>query len=523
MVKIVKTSNTKQLSIWDPIDTSCNHISCNTTDDEQNVDWQIVSRYIKEGFGELTYNRWLKYISCAGIDTKRNIMLLCVPTDLIRDAILHSYFKDIAAFVYKHCTNVKKIELVVKTKDYDAVEKNSSRPKPVTLSQYDISTDRTSGVELMQTHNKQTQLSSLQNTIYDATVSFDSFICGESNKLAYWSAIQTADMILQSTIKDDIFPCLCIFGSVGMGKTHLLKSIASHVKQNNQECKIAYFSAEQFKQHYIHSVRTQQLFEFKRWFANLDAMIIDDVQFICSSNANSKGSIEKEFSRILDNLIESHKWVIIACDRPPSNLQLDLRSKSRITSGLTVNIQRSEFDLRFRILQSKVYKMQQDEVGIISATMLKYIAERVSSSIRELEAILYNIITYAKIMNVKNIGNDVIVGLIDRVGLFDTTAVQNNTINHKMSSGFINTNYTFSSILERVCAYYDVNISDVTGTSRVQKVSRARSVVAYLARKHTSITLKEIGTKLGNRNHSTIMHLIRLCKNDAEIEKIMAY
>ena len=324
--------------------------------------------------------------------------------------------------------------------------------------------------------------------------------------------------------QNKIFPCLCIFGTVGMGKTHLLKSIVTKVKKNDPKCNIAYLTADQFRQQYIHNIRTQQLFEFKKWFAELDAIVIDDVQFICSANTNNKNNIEKEFSRILDNLIDNRKWIIIACDRPPSDLDLDCRTKSRIASGLTVNIQTSEYDLRLRILQSKIQKIKDNETDMISLAMLQHIAEQVCSSIRELEAVLYNIITYIKVMKIRNLPTDIVDKIMHRTGI----GKKDDKIILANSYGDIETSKitsNFDSILDRVCSHYSVRQSDVIGSSRVQKISKARAIICYLAREHTSMTLKEIGIRMGNRSHATIMHLIKLCEADIsykqDIERII--
>jgi chromosomal replication initiator protein len=440
--------------------------------------------YFKNGFGDAAYERFLKYIKYAGLKEERNAIVLVVPTDFIRGVIIQSYFREISSYVYNNCVSAKKIEIVVK-KIEPIVQKAQNSNGLAILKQ---------NIEQPQPHRRK----------IDASVCFDNFVFDDSNRLAYCSAKQVSEMILQDNCSS--LPCLCIFGPVGMGKTHLMKSIVGYVKNSNQNAKIEYLSAEEFKEAYIDAVRKNDLFSFKKRFADLDALLMDDVQFICSGS----GNLEKEFARVLNYLVDNRKWIVIACDRAPSSLSIDDRTKSRISSGFKASIQQSNFNLRMLILQSKIQKMYNGYD--LSNSVLEYIANNIISSIRELESILHNIISYANVMNVKTIKNTLVQEIIGRCD-FNNSALE--VVSEPHCSGF---EINFDDLLDTTCKYYGVKRNDVLGSSRIHKVSKARSVIAYITRNETAMTLKEIGDKL-NRNHSTVLYLINAVSKDKSLQE----
>jgi chromosomal replication initiator protein len=288
---------------------------------------------------------------------------------------------------------------------------------------------------------------------------------------------------------------LCLFGPVGMGKTHLMKSIVCHVKKNRNDCKIEYISAEDFKEAYVNSVRQNALHRFKKKFADLDALLVDDAQFISSTT----GSIEKEFSRILNSFVDNKKWIIIACDGPPNALKIDDRTKSRIHSGLKASIKPSDVNLRLMILKAKLRQMYQSYE--VPFHLLEYIAENVIDSIRELESILQSIIRYAGVMNTKVVRDSIVHEIVGRHDIKVIDEVKTHTM------------VTDDAIIKAVCEFYKIKKSDLLGSSRVKKISRARAATAYIARNYTSMTLKDIGEML-DRKHSTVMYLINSVLDD---------
>lgn len=440
-----------------------------TLSEEEKNDCRKLFQYLRYGFGDVAYQKFLKHVKYFDLREKSNAFVLVVQSEFVKGMVLQSYFREIASFVYNNCQTAKKIEISVKQIE------GTSKPAdvlPATVSN-------------------------------DVRMNFDDFICGESNKFAFWSAKQVSEMILSNDCHG--ISSLCVFGPVGMGKTHLMKSIIKCVKSSRDDCKIEYVPAEDFRDAYIEAVKSNSLFNFKRRFSELDALLIDDAQFICSST----GSLEKEFARILNSLIDNKKWVVIACDKAPSSLHLDSRAKSRISNGLKAGIQAADFDLRLLILKSKLQQFY--DAYEIPLHMLEYIAQNVISSIRELESILHNIISYAKVMQVQNIKESLVHEILSRCD-FNKTLMQN------QSKALEN------DTVQAVCRFYNIKVSDLLGASRVKKVSRARAAAAYIARYNTAMTLQAIGEML-ERKHSTVIYLIGAAKSDssllAEIEQIL--
>lgn len=465
----MKVSQTKQLQIPTVVEDGFEEflLTKDLQVNEKN-DCTKLFQYLRNGFGKGAYERFLKHVKCAGVRVERNAIVLVVSSEFIKGVILQSYFREIATFVYNNCNSAKKIEIVVKKIDVQVVKQQTfSCEKSVQVIKYK----------------------------HDDRLSFESFVSGESNRLAYCSARQVSEMILSDESPNT--SSLCLFGPVGMGKTHLMKSIVGYVKSAKNDCKIEYISAEEFKNSYIDSVRKNDLFKFKKRFSDLDALLLDDVQFICSST----GSLEKEFARILNSFIDDKRWVVIASDRPPSSLTMDARTKSRISSGLKASIQPSDFTLRMLILQSKLRQLY--ESYDISMHLLEHIAKHVMTSIRELESILHNIISYANVMKVKTIQESVVHEIIGRCDFVQT---QNSKVGEM----------DFDGILKAFCEYYGIKKSDVLGNGRTKKISRARSAIAYTARNSTCMTLKEIGEQLC-RNHATVLYLINAVQNDKSL------
>lgn len=454
---------------------------------EEIDDCKGLFQYLKSGFGGAAYQRFLKYIKYAGIREEREAVVLLVQNDFMKNVIIQSYFRDIASFVYNNFSTAKKIEIVVKK-----LEINDQGPEKGQITK----------VVPVRQHS---DVRSYDSKKIDESISFENFIFGDSNKLAYWASKQASEMIASNTFS--IAPCFCIFGPVGMGKTHLMKSIAHYVIQTNDRIKIDYLSAEEFKESYIDAVRRNDLFSFKRRFADLDALLMDDVQFICSGS----GNLEKEFARILNHLIDNRKWIVIACDRPPSSLKIDDRTRSRIAGGFKASIQPSDFDLRLLILQAKIKKMY--NTYEISNDVLEYIADNVMTSIRELESILHNIISYAKVMRVRSIEDSMVREIIGRCDFKRSEIEVAADLQEVKSSCDI----AFDDLLNTTCSFYGITKKDLLGSSRIQKISRARALVAYVARGQTAMTLKDIGEKL-SRNHATVLYLINLVSTDQSLQ-----
>jgi chromosomal replication initiator protein len=439
---------------------------------EEKEDLVKLYQFLKSGFNESAYSRCLHVIKYAGLRRERGAFVLIVPDLLAKNIILQSYFRDIAAFVSKNCQVAKKIEVSLKGDFQEEAEKF--------VTYY---------------HSEK-------------NLNFDTFLSSSSNKLAYWSARQTSEMIVRRQASP--VPCLCIFGSVGMGKTHLTQAIVAEVKKLDPSCKIEYLSAEDFRERYFRAIRENNLFNFKQYFSSLDALVLDDVQFLSSGSGSS---IERDFARILNQLIDNRRWIVLACDRPPNSLKFDSRTQARVASGLNIAIEQSDLDLRLMVLQAKLHELHQKDGLEISPVSLQYIAESVLSSIRSLESLLHIIVSHAKATRVNKLPESTIINLMKQHGY------KNNQKNFSKVN-----RPDFHKLLDKVAWYYKIDKEEILGEKRLKSLSKARSSLAYLARQELSMTLKEIGLKMG-RNHATIVYLLKSFEKDPlfleELDKII--
>ena len=326
------------------------------------------------------------------------------------------------------------------------------------------------------TTNPNTALQVADNDIYDFVLDplllFDNFIVDESNKVAY----SMAKAFAKGTQATNL---LYIQGNIGMGKTHLLQSITARARECNR--KVIYLNTEKFVQLYIKAIRDNNLISFKEQLRTADILLIDDLQFICGKNSS-----EQELTNTICALTESNKQVILASTSSPYDLNLDARMKSRLNGGLVVNITQANYSLRLSILESKVKRLNIRIAGEI----LQLIAQSITSSIREVEGAFNKLVSYCKIL-----GQAISLDAAKEI-------LQDNIIANSKQVGI-------DHILEHVADFYKVKVTDIKSKSRAACFVLPRQVVAYIAKQITSYSLQEIGYKLGNKDHATVVYSVK--------------
>lgn len=423
---------------------------------------------------------------------------------------------------------------------------------------------------------------------------FDNFIFGDSNRFAYFAARQLSNSFskffnikknklqnldinksIKSTESNEVgvnscnfnnynFNSLYIHSSVGMGKTHLLHAIGNYIKMHFEDVRLTYFTAEKFTQQYVMAIRNNKLTEFKEELSKVDILLIDDLQLICGKN-----STEKEFVNTFDILVENSKKIVVASDRQPYELNLDSRTKSRLAGSIVVSIKEVDFNLKMKILENKMDHILKNNCGsgggfssTLNYELLELIANNVTNSIRELEAVLYRIYTYSELLE-QEVNLDMARKIIDdqkgQAMLLDSMSldpfskkntskirVKNNNIknSHINKNKYINqgcfnkeyfdrkiidednfelTQYTSSqitnSILNEVVNFFDIKLDDLFSKNRSAKLLMIRQITVYILREYTTLNFKEIGFNIGNRNYSTIIYLYNRCKKSIDKQK----
>ena len=315
----------------------------------------------------------------------------------------------------------------------------------------------------------------------DPNLSFDNFVVGASNELAYAAAKRIAEADKVS------FNPLFLYGGVGLGKTHLMHAIALEIKKNWPERKVLYLSAEKFMYQFIRALRFKDTMSFKQQFRSVDVLMVDDIQFIAG-----KDSTQEEFFHTFNTLIDHNHQVVISADRSPVDLDgIEERIRSRLGWGLVTDIHASDYELRLGILQSKAEAhLEENPDLIINDNMLEFLAQKIDSNIRVLEGALNRVIAYSSF-----VGRPLTIDMAQEV-LKDLIRASQRRI-------------TIDDIQRKVADYYNLRLSDLLSARRSRTIARPRQVAMYLSKILTTRSLPEIGRKFGGRDHTTVIHAVK--------------
>lgn len=314
--------------------------------------------------------------------------------------------------------------------------------------------------------------------MFDPGYTFDSFVVGDSNSIAYAAAEAVAKA--PGACHNPLF----IYGGVGLGKTHIMHAIANYILSQNKKAKILYVTAEQFVNDYIDSLKNNKDNELNKQFRikyrSVDVLMMDDVQFL-----SGKTSTQEALFHTFNDLYQFRKQIVLTSDRHPRELTfLQDRLKSRFQSGLTVDITKPSIETRIAILQKKAYAKKYD----ISQKAVFFIAENITSNIRELEGALSKVVFYCSL---SGRSSDDLEAVKD--ALKDCIDVSSHVI-------------SMDSIADATCAYYGIKKSDIIGKRKNKLISNARQMAIYLINDMLGVPLSSIGEFFGGRDHTTIMY-----------------
>lgn len=307
---------------------------------------------------------------------------------------------------------------------------------------------------------------------------FDSFITGDGNRFARAAALAAAEM------PGEAYNPLFIYGGVGLGKTHLMQAIGNQVHQDNPEKRILYITSERFMNEMIDAIQQKKTFEFREQFRRVDVLLVDDIQFIAGRDAT-----QQEFFNVFNELYNDNKQIVLTSDKPPKDIQrLEERLCSRFEWGLVADIQRPDVDTRLAILRGKV----QQEGMQVPDKLLQKIADNIDSNVRELEGCLTRLKVYSDM-----VGQDITVELGERAlkELFEQR---------------IQKKITAELIMQTVCDYFNVTMNELVGPTRKREITIPRQIAIYLTREMTGMSLPQIGSVFGGRDHTTVMHSCKI-------------
>ncbi len=437
------------------------------------IDWKVIQSEMKNKFGLEIYESWLRKIDF--VDEFTNYILLKVSTRFIRDWITSRYLDQILQIVKGYKKDIRRIEFLVSEN-----KNNIDVSNPV---ENDKNNSKNQNISFIND-------SFLQYNRIDQNKKFENFIIGSSNKLAFEASKKVAENLAH-------YNPLYLYGGVGMGKSHLLNAIGLMLKEKN---KVMFISAERFMYQFVKSIKSNEMVKFKDYFRNTDVLLIDDIQFM-----NGKEAMQEEFFHTFNALLEKGSQIILSADRPPNKLsRIQERIKSRFSGGLVVDIQSSDFDLRYKIVKSKIEELKilySNQIEI-SEEVQKFISSEIKTSIRELVGALNRIVSYSRIYNkAPNIPELKII-------LKDLLNLTENKVN-------------IDQIQTSVCQFFKINKTEMLSARRSRYLVRPRQTAIYLAKILTSKSLPEIGRAFSNRDHTTVIHSVKtiekLKKQDNEL------
>jgi chromosomal replication initiator protein len=452
-----------------------NNLQNSNTSIEKKIDWKSVQSTMKEKLGQDIFESWLKKIEL--IEELNNYVLISVSTRFIRDWITSRYLDQILQIIKEYNKNITRIEFVIE-------DKNNNNSKSF---ENDLEQNNKNSIKNNVSFIKD---SFLQYNRIDPNKNFDNFVTGPSNKLAFEASKKVSQDISH-------YNPLYLYGGVGMGKTHLLNSIGLSLKEKN---KVMFISAERFMYQFVKSIKANEMVKFKEYFRNTDILLIDDIQFM-----NGKEAMQEEFFHTFNALIEKGSQIIVSADRPPNKLtRIQERIKSRFSGGLVVDIQNPDYELRYKIIKSKIDELELFYSNQINITkeIQEFISKEIRTSIRELVGALNRIVSFSRIYNKVPSLSEVRVILKDLLNLSE----------NKVTIDFIQT---------IVCKFFKISKNEMLSPRRSRYLVRPRQTAIYLSKMLTSKSLPEIGRSFSNRDHTTVIHSVKtiekLRKEDNEL------
>ncbi len=420
--------------------------------------WQAALAEIELSISKATFITWFRNTSISA--QKDGGVVISVPNGFSKEWLENKFNKLILKTLRNISSDVKEISFIIESKKQAAAKSQRLHKKSFAFPSL---ADQLSFEQF--NVDKETNL----NPKY----TFDNYIVGASNELAHAASSSVA----QNPGKE--YNPLFIYGGVGLGKTHLLQAVGNTIKEKHPDAKIQYTTCEKFTNDFISAIRAQKIKEFRENYRKVDLLIIDDVQFIAH-----KERTQEEFFHTFNTLFEGNKQIIISSDRPPKAIDsLEERLRSRFQGGMTADIGYPDFEMRVAILRAKI-----KEKGVeLPANVVDYIAEHIQNNIRELEGTLNVLLASSKMGGAE-------ITLEKARKYLDPIIKRPRRI------------ISLKKVLKAAADFYDITEKDILSQNRKRDIARPRQVVMYLLREDLKYSYPLIGTKLGGRDHTTVIH-----------------
>ena len=404
--------------------------------------WDNVLQQLKKELSETTIATWFDELEA--VDIQGNVFILHCSNDFKKGYIESLFMKNIKASLHDIFSTDFEVRIL---DDQDYAEFQGNAPK------------------------KQSE------RFTSAEFTFETFVVGPSNKLAYAASVSVAEHPAQN------YNPLLIYGDSGLGKTHLLYAIANVIRRNDRHAKIVYIKGDDFINEFIELIRAGRGNEFRAKYREADLLLVDDIQFVAG-----KEQVQNEFFHTFNTLYESGRQIVLTSDRPPSEMTLlDDRLRTRFEWGLLVDVAPPDFETRLAIVKNKAAILGMELPDKIAA----YIAENVTANVRQLEGTINKIMAYKDLL-----GNDTDEETVTRA-IQDMLRRNNEYIPSP------------EAILEYISKFYSLDEAVIRGQQRIRDAVQARQIAMYLIRSMTNLSLDDIGKQFDNRDHSTVLYSIQ--------------
>jgi len=440
--------------------------------DEFEKIWSNIKSRLQISLDDDVYNEHFSNISNV-FKVVNNYIYLIAPNSFVKNKIESFYLNRLNVLLNEYVEEKHMFKII--TKDQAAEELAKSEIYSINIPEKDLENKYKTGL----------------NNSY----SFENFVVGTSNRLAYTSAMKVAD-------QPGVFANpLYIFGDVGLGKTHLMQCVGNYILENDVNKKVLYLKTDQFIEDYGRAAQKKSYDMFSKKYENIDVLLVDDIQFL-----SGKNQTQLEFFKIFERLKESNKQIVITSDRQASEL-FDIMSRltSRFEWGLTVDINRPNLEHRILILKKKLTAETQDP-DLISDDILEYIASVFDNNVRELEGALKRVLFYCTAFDYKFTVKNAEEALKSLVN-------SKNASNHKSDKN------NYSNILDIVSNYYNISTIDLLSKKRKKQYVFPRQIAMYILKDLYDLTYKKIGQIFNNRDHSTVIYSIEQISHDIQIDK----
>ena len=439
--------------------------------------WGNVKRQLKAKLGDAAFKSWLEPLKYAEI--KNDIVHFTLPTKFMRQWVTNHYGDEILKLWHTELPTLAGISIDVAPSIKLANVDQKAANQEVSTSPTHVAVPAKS----------ESPKNSILSAPLDPRLTFDNFVVGKPNELAFAAARRVAESPVAP------FNPLFLYGGVGLGKTHLMHAIAWHIRSTSPERTVAYLSAEKFMYQFIRAIRYKDTVSFKDQFRNVDVLMIDDVQFI-----GGKDSTQEEFFHTFNALVDQNRQVIISADKSPSDLEgLEERLRSRLGWGLVADIHPTTYELRLGIIEAKADKLKID----IPKKVCEFLAYKITSNIRELEGALNRIAAHATL-----VGRSISVETVQEL-LKDLLRANDKRL-------------SIEDIQKQVAEHYSIRTAEILSAGRARAIARPRQIAMYLTKKLTTLSLPEIGRKFGGRDHTTIMHGVKTIEKLIETDQEVA-